>query len=180
MQVLLVGALAAMLGTSVIATTPAPIDVGQPTTDSPGPIATSGVSKAMAPTPLAKPEPEPEPAEPEEPAEPTPEERAEDWEVDVADWVRLADCESGDWDADGEPQRGSARWRYGVNFDHGDIFEGGLNFHPDTWESFRDPDMPGHAGRASRWEEMEVAERVLDEQGWNAWPVCSRKVDLAE
>lgn len=149
----------------------------------------------MAPTSLAKPasplapmEPA-APAEPDEPDEPaapavpdapTLGERAADWEVDVEDWARLADCESGDWDADGDPEPDSARWRYGLTFDHGDIFQGGLNFHPDTWESFRDPDMPEHAGRANRWEEMEVAERVLDQQGWNAWPVCSRKVDLAQ
>lgn len=103
-----------------------------------------------------------------------------DTTVDVDDWERLADCESGDWAADGEPQQDSARWDYGLTFDHGDHFQGGLNFHPDTWDAFRDPDMPAHAGRASPPEEIEVAERVLDEQGWDAWPVCSRMMDLDE
>ena len=93
-------------------------------------------------------------------------------------WQRLADCESGDWAPDGEPQPGSARWDYGLAFDHGDHFEGGLNFHPRTWDSFRDPDMPGHAGAATRAEEIEVAERVLEEQGWQAWPVCSEVVGI--
>ena len=104
----------------------------------------------------------------------------EEWEVDVADWERLADCESGDWSADGEPKEDTRRWDYGLSFDHGDHFQGGLNFHPDTWEFYRDPDMPAHAGRATPWQEIEIAERVLDDQGWNAWPVCSRMVDLAD
>lgn len=93
-------------------------------------------------------------------------------------WDRLADCESGDWDADGTPIAGSARWDYGLTFDHGDIFEGGLNFHPRTWDAFRDPGMADHAGHAGRAQQIEVGQRVLDAQGWGAWPVCSRKLGL--
>ena len=104
----------------------------------------------------------------------------EEWEVDVADWERLADCESGDWSAEGEPKPDTRRWDYGLSFDHGDHFQGGLNFHPDTWEFYRDPGMPAHAGRATPWQEIEVAEQVLEDQGWNAWPVCSRMMDLAD
>ncbi|MEX2549079.1 MAG: transglycosylase family protein [Nitriliruptoraceae bacterium] len=102
-----------------------------------------------------------------------------DTAVDVEVWKRVADCESGQWSADGDPKPGSARWNYGLEFDHGDHFEGGLNFHPDTWETYRDPDMPSHAGRASPPEEIVVAERVLEDQGWKAWPVCSEMVDAA-
>jgi hypothetical protein len=104
----------------------------------------------------------------------------DEWEVDVEAWERLADCESGDWSAEGVPKEDTARWDYGLTFDHGDHFQGGLNFHPDTWEFYRDPDMPAHAGQAAPWQEIEVAERVLEDQGWNAWPVCSRMMDLAE
>ncbi len=93
-------------------------------------------------------------------------------------WDDLADCESGDWDADGDPITGSARWDYGLTFSHGDIFEGGPNFHPGTWDAFRDADMPDHAGLATRDQQVVVAERVLDEQGWGAWPVCSRMLGL--
>ncbi len=59
-----------------------------------------------------------------------------------SNWDRLADCESGDWDGNGYPISGSARWDYGVNFSHGDSYEGGLNFHPGTWDSYR---SGGHA-----------------------------------
>ncbi|HKJ54597.1 MAG TPA: transglycosylase family protein, partial [Nitriliruptoraceae bacterium] len=93
-------------------------------------------------------------------------------------WDRLADCESGDWGANGVPISGSARWNYGINFSHGDIYEGGLNFHPGTWDSYRSGDMPGHAGQASRSQQIAVAEQVLADQGWGAWPVCSSKIGL--
>lgn len=93
-------------------------------------------------------------------------------------WDRLADCESGDWDRNGNPIPGSARWDYGLSFSHGDSFEGGPNFHPRTWEAFKDADMPGHAGQATRAQQIIVAERVLAAQGWRAWPVCSRMLGL--
>lgn len=95
-------------------------------------------------------------------------------------WDALADCESGDWDADGNPIPGTARWDYGLEFAHEGFeqFQGGLNFHPGTWDAFRDPGMPGHAGHASRAQEIVVGERVLDAQGWQAWPVCSEMIGL--
>jgi hypothetical protein len=96
-------------------------------------------------------------------------------------WDRLADCEAGDWDADGRPIPGTARWDYGIDFTHEgyELFQGGLNFHPETWDEFRDADMPDHAGRASREEEIVVGERVLAAQGWEAWPVCSEMIGLS-
>ncbi len=92
-------------------------------------------------------------------------------------WDRLADCESGSWDADGKPIEHSARWDYGSSRGEGD-FEGGLNFHPDTWDAHRSADLPTHAGRASKGDQIRVAERVLAAQGWRAWPRCSRKLGL--
>lgn len=156
----------ALLGAIVIAATPIEVDLS---------------------TPVEEPDDEPEvvgtiapPADPEPIDEDVTAFDRDHWEVDVADWERLADCESGDWAANGEPQEDTARWDYGLRFDHGDHFQGGLNFHPDTWEFYRDPDMPAHAGRATPWQEIEVAERVLEDQGWQAWPVCSVVVELAE
>lgn len=85
-------------------------------------------------------------------------------------WRVLADCESGDWYR-GVPVAGSRRWDTTEGF-----FEGGLQFHPGTWDAFRDPDMPASANEARPVTQMVVAERVLEAQGWRAWPVCSRKV----
>jgi hypothetical protein len=96
-------------------------------------------------------------------------------------WDRLADCESGDWVNGGESfVEGSARWDYGIDFAHEgyEQFQGGLNFHPGTWDAYRDPEMPGHAGNASREQEIVVAERVLASQGWGAWPRCTRMLGL--
>ena len=98
--------------------------------------------------------------------------------VEIESWEELADCESGEWGADGDPKPDSAQWDYGLSEDDDAPFQGGLHFAAGTWEAFRDPDMPAHAGRATPVEEIEVAERVLDEQGWDAWPVCSEKLDL--
>lgn len=94
----------------------------------------------------------------------------------AAMWDRLADCESGNWDGSSTPIPGSRRWDYGLTFSHGDIYQGGVNFHPGTWDQYRDPSMPDHAGRATRAQQIAVAEQVLAEQGWGAWPVCSRKL----
>ncbi len=129
-----------------------------------------------APPPVATPTSglPPTPPAPADPAD------ALDTAIDPEVWDRVADCESGEWDAEGVPQPGSARWDYGLEFDHGDHFQGGLNFHPDTWESFRASDMPAHAGEASRVQEIKIAEQVLEEQGWQAWPVCSEMMDVPE
>lgn len=79
-------------------------------------------------------------------------------------WVELAICESGWY---GEP-----RWDY--NGSSG--FDGGLQFHPDTWTDFDGP--TDFAWQATPHQQVEVAERVQESQGWNAWPTCSRKIRL--
>lgn len=74
-------------------------------------------------------------------------------------WDRLAQCESsGDWSAD-----------------TGNGFSGGLQFTPSTWRAYGGA---GSAENASRSEQIAVAERVLDGQGWGAWPACSSKLGL--
>ena len=103
-------------------------------------------------------------------------ERVEAIDQPVTTWLRLADCESGEWDADATPIPGSAEWDYGADADT--MFEGGLHFEPSTWDEFRDPSMAAHAGDAVPLAQLVVAERVLDAQGWQAWPVCSRKLGL--
>jgi resuscitation-promoting factor RpfA len=75
-------------------------------------------------------------------------------------WDRLAQCESG------------GRW----DINTGNGYHGGLQFSPRTWSGFGGKEFAPVAFQASREEQIVVAERVLAQQGWNAWPACSRKV----
>jgi LysM repeat protein len=77
----------------------------------------------------------------------------------VSTWDRLAQCESG------------GNWA--INTGNG--FSGGLQFTPGTWRAFGGAGVAHHA---SREQQIAVAERVLAEQGWGAWPACSRKLGL--
>jgi hypothetical protein len=74
-------------------------------------------------------------------------------------WDQLAQCESG------------GNWA--INTGNG--FSGGVQFTPGTWRAFGGT---GDAFRASREEQIAVAERVLAKQGFGAWPACSRKLGL--
>lgn len=74
-------------------------------------------------------------------------------------WDALAECESG------------GNW--GTNTGNG--FKGGLQFTDSTWKAHGGS---GSAANASREEQIAVAERVQANQGWGAWPACSRKVGL--
>lgn len=80
--------------------------------------------------------------------------------VTAADWDKLAGCESG------------GNWA--INTGNG--FKGGLQFTQETWESFGGTDFAPSANEAGREEQMEVANRVLREQGWGAWPACTNKM----
>ena len=74
-------------------------------------------------------------------------------------WDKLAQCESG------------GNWK--INSGNG--YYGGIQFNATTWRAFGGSGMPH---QASRTEQIAVAERVLDAQGWKAWPACSRKLGL--
>jgi hypothetical protein len=74
-------------------------------------------------------------------------------------WDRLARCESG------------GNW--GINTGNG--YSGGLQFTPSTW---RAAGGSGSAHNASRAEQIRVAKRVQQQQGWGAWPACSRRLGL--
>lgn len=94
-------------------------------------------------------------------------------------WLRLADCESGDWvDRGASFVHGSARWSLAPGQLHSSIFEGGLQFHPRTWDWLRPSDYPSSAHLATRAQQINVAEKVLELQGWKAWPVCAKKLGL--
>jgi len=77
-------------------------------------------------------------------------------------WDRLAMCESTqDWDAD-----------------TGNGFKGGLQFTESTWEEFGGERYAASPDEASREEQIAVARKVQEEQGWNAWPTCSEELGL--
>jgi resuscitation-promoting factor RpfA len=77
-------------------------------------------------------------------------------------WDKLAQCESG------------SRW----DINTGNGYHGGLQFSPRTWSAFGGKEFAPVAYKASRAEQIVVAERVLAQQGWNAWPSCSRKTGV--
>ncbi|HEX2578358.1 MAG TPA: transglycosylase family protein, partial [Aquihabitans sp.] len=82
--------------------------------------------------------------------------------ADGATWDRLAQCESG------------GNWA--INTGNG--YYGGLQFSASTWAAFGGTQYAGRADLATREEQIATAERTLAEQGWGAWPACSRKLGL--
>ncbi|MBW0101944.1 transglycosylase family protein [Pseudonocardia sp. KRD291] len=77
-----------------------------------------------------------------------------------ATWDKLAHCEStGNWDAD-----------------TGNGFKGGLQFTPSTWKRFGGTEHAPTADQATREQQIEVAKEVKEEQGWKAWPACTKKL----
>jgi len=77
-------------------------------------------------------------------------------------WDRLASCESG------------GNWSIST----GNGYSGGLQFAGSTWRAYGGGAYASSASRASRGEQIAVAEKVLDAQGWGAWPSCSRRLGL--
>jgi uncharacterized ferritin-like protein (DUF455 family) len=51
-------------------------------------------------------------------------------------------------------------------------------FSPRTWTAMGGGEFATYAWQASMLEQMVVAERTLDAQGWGAWPTCARKLGL--
>ena len=73
-------------------------------------------------------------------------------------WDRVADCESGgDW-----------------SINTGNGYSGGVQFSHSTWRAYGGEEFAPLAYQASREQQIIVAERVLDDAGWGAWPTCSR------
>lgn len=80
--------------------------------------------------------------------------------ADGSTWDALAQCESG------------GNWA--INTGNG--FSGGLQFTPSTWAA---NGGTGNPQNASRSQQIAVAERVVQTQGWGAWPACSAKLGLS-
>lgn len=77
-------------------------------------------------------------------------------------WGCIAECESG------------GRW----NVNTGNGFYGGLQFWQPTWEGFGGLKYAPRADLATREEQIAVAREVVAVQGWEAWPVCSKRYGL--
>ncbi len=77
-------------------------------------------------------------------------------------WDRLAQCES------------SGNW----SINTGNGYYGGLQFYQPTWRGFGGTQYAPRADLATRSQQIAVAEKVLDVQGWGAWPACSAKLGL--
>jgi LysM repeat protein len=71
-------------------------------------------------------------------------------------WDAIAQCESG------------GNWAIST----GNGFYGGLQFTQSTWKAYGGQGSPNGA---SREQQIQVAERVLQGQGIGAWPVCGKK-----
>ena len=73
-------------------------------------------------------------------------------------WDAVAQCESG------------GNWSTST----GNGFYGGLQFTRGTWAAYGGTKYAGNANKASRSQQIKVAERVLRGQGIGAWPVCGK------
>ena len=76
--------------------------------------------------------------------------------ADTVNWDAIAQCESG------------GNWSTNT----GNGFYGGLQFKPSTWASHGGVGSPA---TASREQQIQVAERVLANQGIGAWPTCGTR-----
>ncbi|MGW1800322.1 transglycosylase family protein [Streptomyces sp. NPDC001984] len=74
-------------------------------------------------------------------------------------WDRIAQCESG------------GNWH--INTGNG--YYGGLQFSAGTWRAYGGTAYAPRADRAGRTEQIAVATKVQQAQGWGAWPVCSAR-----
>lgn len=77
-------------------------------------------------------------------------------------WDTLAQCESGgDW-----------------SINTGNGYHGGLQFSASTWSAFGGGQYASTADQASREQQIDIASRVQEGQGWGAWPACTSSMGL--
>ncbi|WP_257162643.1 resuscitation-promoting factor Rpf1 domain-containing protein [Corynebacterium cystitidis] len=79
-----------------------------------------------------------------------------------SDWDRLAQCEAG------------GNWH--INTGNG--YHGGLQFSRSTWLAYGGGEFAPTADKATREQQIYVAEKTLAGQGWGAWPACSARLGL--
>ncbi|EPH39387.1 transglycosylase family protein [Streptomyces aurantiacus] len=84
--------------------------------------------------------------------------------ADTDTWDKVAACESGGaWSAD-----------------EGNGYYGGLQLSQDTWENYGGLGYAPSADQASRSQQIAVAEKVLGDQGPDAWPSCAAVAGLTQ
>jgi nucleoid-associated protein YgaU len=79
--------------------------------------------------------------------------------ADSVNWDAIAQCESGN------------NWSTST----GNGYYGGLQFSQGTWNAYGGGKYASTANRASRSQQIAVAEKVLAGQGIGAWPVCGKR-----
>jgi hypothetical protein len=72
-------------------------------------------------------------------------------------WNRIAKCESG------------GRW----HIDTGNGYFGGLQISKGTWDGYGGKRFARFPDNASKRQQIKVAERIQNGQGWGAWPSCA-------
>lgn len=78
-------------------------------------------------------------------------------------WYELAQCESG------------GNWAY----DGASGYDGGLQFHPDTWRRNKPAGYPEYAWQATPDQQIEVGRIIQSRRGWGAWPSCAARLGLS-
>jgi hypothetical protein len=78
-------------------------------------------------------------------------------------WDQLAMCES------------SGNW----HINSGNGYYGGLQFWQPTWEQYGGLKYARRADRATPEQQIAIGGKLLRAQGWDAWPVCARRLGLA-
>ncbi|MER5178092.1 transglycosylase family protein [Streptomyces sp. NPDC002896] len=79
--------------------------------------------------------------------------------ADSGVWDRIAQCESG------------GNWH--INTGNG--YYGGLQFSAGTWRAYGGGAYGATADKASKAQQIAVATKVQQAQGWGAWPTCSAR-----
>ncbi|ELP63115.1 transglycosylase family protein [Streptomyces turgidiscabies] len=83
--------------------------------------------------------------------------------ADSGVWDRIAQCESG------------GNWH--INTGNG--YYGGLQFSAGTWRAYGGTAYAATADGASKSQQISVATKVQNAQGWGAWPTCSARAGAA-
>ncbi|MFH9549497.1 transglycosylase family protein [Streptomyces sp. NPDC051445] len=79
--------------------------------------------------------------------------------ADSGVWDRIAQCESG------------GNW----SINTGNGYYGGLQFSAQTWRAYGGTAYAPTADKAGKAQQISVATKVQNAQGWGAWPTCSAR-----